>query len=75
LDDQAIVVRFLAGERDFSLFQRVCTGSGTNPAYCPMGIVGHTSWDKATEECNYHSHQSSAEFNPYLANVENMMSF
>lgn len=49
-------------ERDFSLFQRVYTGSGTNPAYCPMGTVGHTSRDKATRECNYHSPQSSAEF-------------
>jgi hypothetical protein len=61
LDDQAIVVQFLAGERDFSLFQRVYTGSGTNPAYCPKGTVGHTSRDKANGECNYHSPQSSAE--------------
>jgi len=75
LDDQAVVVQFLAGERDFSLFQRVYTGSGTNPTYCPMGTVGHTSRDKATGECNYHSPQSSAEFNPYPANVENMVSF
>jgi len=62
LDDQAIMVRFLAGEGDFSLFQRVCTGSGTNPANCPMGTVGHTSRDKTTGECNYHSPQASAEF-------------
>jgi len=56
------MMRFLAGERNFSLFQRVYTGSGTNPAYCPMGTGGHTSRDKATRECNYHSPQSSAEF-------------
>jgi hypothetical protein len=62
LDDQAIVVWFLAGERDFSLFQRVYTGSGANPAYCPLGRVRHTSRDKATGECNYLSPQSSAEF-------------
>jgi hypothetical protein len=50
LDDQTIVVLFLAEERDFSLFQKVHAGSGNDPANCPMGTVGHTSRDKATGE-------------------------
>jgi hypothetical protein len=37
LDDRAIGVRFLAGEKDFSCSLCVQTGSGAHPASCPMG--------------------------------------
>jgi hypothetical protein len=40
LDDRAIIVRFLAGAKDFSSILCVQTGSGSHPASCPMGTGG-----------------------------------
>jgi hypothetical protein len=40
LDDRAIGVRSPAGAKDFSSSLCVQTGSGANPAPCPMGTGG-----------------------------------
>jgi hypothetical protein len=40
LEDRAIGVRSLAGEKDFSYNLCVQTGSGARPASCPMGTGG-----------------------------------
>jgi hypothetical protein len=40
LDDRAIEVRSPVGAEDFSSILCVQTGSGANPASCPMGTGG-----------------------------------
>jgi hypothetical protein len=40
LDDRAIEVRSLAGDKRIFLYLWVHTGSGANPTSCPMGTGG-----------------------------------
>jgi hypothetical protein len=62
LDDRAIGVRSLAGEKDFSSNLCVQTGSGAHPASCTMGTVGSFPQGKARPGRDAdHSPPSSAE--------------
>jgi hypothetical protein len=62
LDDRAIGVRSLVGEKDFSSILCVQTGSGAHPGSCPMGTGGPFPGGKARpgREAD-HSPPSSAE--------------
>jgi hypothetical protein len=62
LDDQAIEVRSQAEAKDFSFSLCVQTGSGAQPASCPMGTGGPFPGDKVRPGLDAdHSPLSSAE--------------
>jgi hypothetical protein len=48
LEDQCSGVRFPTGAGDFSLLQRIQTGSGTHPASYPVGTGGSFPAGKMT---------------------------
>jgi hypothetical protein len=62
LDDRAIGVRSLAGEKDFSFILCVQTGSRAHPASCKMGTEGPFPGGKARPGRDAdHSPASNAE--------------
>jgi hypothetical protein len=62
LDDRAVGVRSPAGAKDFSSILCVQTGSGADPASCPMGTGGPFPGGKARLGRDAdHSPSSSAE--------------
>jgi hypothetical protein len=61
LDDRGSGVRFLAETGNFSLFNRVQTGSGAHPASYPMGTGGSFLWVKRPGREADHSPPCSAE--------------
>jgi hypothetical protein len=66
LDERMICVRFHAGAGNFSLRYHVQTGSGTHPAFYPMGTGGCFPGVKRPGHEADHSPLSSAEIKGYV---------